>query len=275
MKVVVTGSTGYLGTRLLKLLELQKAEFRIIGRQDTDAQITEMLKSFSPEAVIHLASYYVAEHFQADVVPLVRSNIEFGARVLECMREAKVTNIVVAGSAWQDGYGEFVPNSLYAATKNCFEHIVQCYCRQHDFRMISLRIFDSAGPLDPRPKLLNVLAKSKPNASEFALSPGDQMIHMVHADDIAAGFIKAVGQMQQMDPGTFSTFDLRSLEALSLRELVLKLEAHLGRSLPIQWGAKPYRKNEVMRPYEEHSRLPGWTPKRDLTAIFNDLTKLE
>jgi len=275
VKLAITGASGYIGTRLRKLCDQRGIEYRTIDRGQSDQQIVEMLNSFSPNVVVHLASLFVPEHSVHDVANLVHSNIEFGTRVLENMRQSEVKGVVTAGSGWQDGRGESAPNSLYAATKNCFEHIGRFYCQEYGFRMVSLRIFDSAGPEDPRPKLLNTLVRREAEASPLQMSGGEQLIHLVHADDIASGFLLAAERLKDKTGEPFKIFDLRSNQALSLRELVEKLELFLGRKLPIRWGAKPYRINEVMRPFEGRNKLPGWTTRHNLDQIFQDLSKWE
>jgi nucleoside-diphosphate-sugar epimerase len=46
-----------------------------------------------------------------------------------------------------------------------------------------------------------------------------------------------------------------------LREVVLVFEEAAGTKLPIEWGGRPYRSREVMRPWDRGRPVPGWRPR--------------
>jgi nucleoside-diphosphate-sugar epimerase len=59
-----------------------------------------------------------------------------------------------------------------------------------------------------------------------------------------------------------------------LREVVATLEQVAGRSLPIAWGARPYRDREVMEPWTGLP-VPGWQPEVTLEAGLRALLEAE
>ena len=59
--------------------------------------------------------------------------------------------------------------------------------------VVTLKFFDTYGPADRRPKLLNLLLAAAATQVPLAVSPGQQMIDLVHVDD-AVGACLAVAR---------------------------------------------------------------------------------
>lgn len=102
MRLLVTGATGYLGGVFRNHCGSLGIATETVGRNFSDQDILATFNTFQPTAVIHFASLFVSEHRSDQVVDLIRSNIEFGTRVLEAMKTFGCGRIVTAGSAWQD-----------------------------------------------------------------------------------------------------------------------------------------------------------------------------
>jgi hypothetical protein len=48
---------------------------------------------------------------------------------------------------------------------------------------------------------------------------------------------------------------------ISLKELIKLYERVVGTLLPVELGGRPYRRREVMVPWDLGEVLPGWKPK--------------
>ena len=63
MKVVVTGSTGFLGRHLMPILREKYGESHVVGLSSKDYdllrqdQVEQMFVAYKPEVLIHLAAY--------------------------------------------------------------------------------------------------------------------------------------------------------------------------------------------------------------------------
>src|SRR5574337_32687 len=103
MKILLTGSTGFLGSHLIphllhggqrvgcllrsgSVLQRSRADIETWKVEMNGAGFREALTEFRPDVVVHLAALYVAEHRYEDVGALVRANIEFGAYLLDAMQ---------------------------------------------------------------------------------------------------------------------------------------------------------------------------------------------
>ena len=61
-------------------------------------------------------------------------------------------------------------------------------------------------------------------------------------------------------------------ELLNLRELAQLFQDATSLKLNISWGAIPYRKREVMVPYNRGEKVPGWSMKHSLRRALKLLS---
>jgi nucleoside-diphosphate-sugar epimerase len=276
-RVFLTGATGFIGGNLAKafadrdLHVLVRAESRAdssIARENislhaydgTTQSVVKALQESKPDIVFHLAAYFVAEHKPGDVERLIASNLLLGAQVLEAMSVTGVRRLINTGTSWQHFHGDDVrPVTLYAATKQAFEIFVDYYVDKDKMSVITLKLFDTYGPRDPRPKLFHLLQTadlSKP----LAMSGGMQLIDLVYIDDVAAAFLAAEQRVLHSGGAIHERFGVSSGDPRPLREIVelfLKLSQS---SLQIEWGGRPYREREVMETWTGYVPVPGWKP---------------
>lgn len=292
MKVLITGATGFLGSHLAQHMHEQGHQVGCLRRpdstlptpiaglpnwiaEDSGNGFREALNAFRPEVVVHLAALYVAEHRPEDIAPLIRANIEYGAHLLEAMREAGCTAMVYAGTSWQHYRHEpYCPANLYAATKQAFSSLADYYRDAHDLRFLELHLYDSYGPNDPRKKLIHHLQNSARSGLPLPMSNGEQRIHLLHIDDLTCGLSQACSHVLNFPPAHRALYRLPSPEAISLRELVRQFnEANPGQPAQIIWGKLPYRKREIFSPWEEGEALPGWAPRITLAKGLRNICR--
>lgn len=275
-RALVTGATGFVGSHLVARLvdrgwsvsalvlptpDVARLDSRVraLELDGSTSRVIECVAESSPDVVFHLASLFIAEHVSEQVSPLVEANVLFGAQLLEGMHVNGCDALVNTGTSWQHlGDADYDPVCLYAATKQAFEDIAAFFVNAHGLRMQTLRLFDTYGPDDPRPKLFGLLRTAASEGRVLEMSPGEQQIALVHIDDVVGAFEIAAERTLSSAPGTSEAWAV-SGERMSLREVVARWEAASGRSVDVRWGGRQYRVREVMDPW--HGRvLEGWSP---------------
>ncbi len=279
---LITGATGFVGSHLSRRLVNEGWKIHIITRQSTKLEIISdiikkitvqkhdgtingmlgILSEAKPMIVFHLASFFLAEHQSKDVVPLIESNLLFGTQLVEAMVRNGIYNLVNTGTSWQHNNDEkYRPVNLYAATKEAFETILRFYVEATPLRVITLKLFDTYGPNDTRPKLFNLLRSVAQEQRPLAMSPGEQLIDIVYIDDVVDAFMKAAERLFKGKTEKQEDYAVSSGKAVKLKDIVGIYEKIIGKKLPIKWGGRPYRSREVMMPWKKGRLLPGWRIK--------------
>lgn len=284
---LVTGATGFVGAHLVQRLVVDGWETYAVVRPCSNAVLLrgvlgsdnvhvhdgstvgliDILRSVHPDIVFHLASLVVGEHSTDDVDPLVQSNILFGTQLLEAMAVAGVSHIVNTGTYWQHYEGrEYSPVSLYAATKQAFQDILQFYCEARDACVVTLELPDTYGPGDKRPKLLSLLERAARSGETLQMSPGEQLLDLLHVDDVIHGYEVAADGLLTGHLPSPSQYRLSSGSLVRLKDVVELYREATRQTVNVAWGGRPYRVREVMECRSPVPVLPGWTPSKSLTT---------
>jgi len=227
--------------------------------------MTSIVKSARPDIIFHLASWVLVQHQPADIERLIRSNITFGAQLVEGMLGAGANRLVNTGTSWQHFENQdYSPVCLYAATKQAFEAILQYYVETSSLRVATLKLNDTYGPDDPRPKLFKLLQRAAESIETLKMSPGEQRVDLVYIDDVVDAYLASATLLLQDGVDGQQTYAVSSGETIGLRELATVYESVAGVKLPIEWGGRPYRPREVMVPWNRGQPVPGWRPKTSL-----------
>lgn len=277
---LVTGATGFVGTHLTRFLVREgwavhsvcreksripsSLEFAHVVNHVHNGTIESMVRivgTARPTIVFHLASLFLAQHQHKDVEPLIRSNILFGTQLIEAMVQHGVHLLINTGTSWQHyNNQEYSPACLYAATKQAFEALLQYYTETHKVVAVTLDLFDTYGPDDPRLKLFTLLQRARDTGQTLDMSPGGQCLDLVHINDVTSAFYAAAQRLLDGVVIGHEKYVVSSGRAYSLREIVEIFERVHAARLLIRWGARPYRTREVMEPWTKGCSLPGWQP---------------
>lgn len=235
MKVLVTGSAGFIGNNLsLRLLErgdevigidnlndyydvsLKEARLaRIIDHKNfTEARINledrdaieKLFKKHKPNRVVNLAAQAGVRYSLENPHAYIDSNIVGFANILEACRHNEVENLVYASSSSVYGANTNMPFSvhnnvdhpvsLYAATKKSNELMAHTYSHLYKIPTIGLRFFTVYGPWDRPDMALQKFAK-KILAGEpiDVFNYGNHRRDFTYIDDIVEGVIRTLDKI--------------------------------------------------------------------------------
>lgn len=277
-KALITGATGFIGSKLCRRLLKESWEVYIISKENDNydnikdiynkvniyeysGNINEMIshmKKIRVDVVFHLASAIVTEHKIEDVNNLLDSNLKFGTHILEGMKYSETKYLVNTGSYWQNFESDdYNPVDLYAATKEAFQSIVKYYAEVEGIKAITLKLFDTYSENDKRNKLLNLLKKYAEEGSEVNLSLGEQYLDLVHVDDVVSAFINAFSLLNSGEV-KYEIYGVSSERLIKLKEVVAYFEKVLNEKIKVNFGGRPYRKREVMLPCRTLKKMPNW-----------------
>lgn len=289
-KAIVTGATGYIGSNLCKQLIKEGWKVTIVTRPTSDynylsdvinkieileyddnlSNLISFFNKIKASVVFHLAAVAINEHDVSDVDILLNANIRFGLHILEAMKQSSTPFLINTGTYWQHFESdEYNPLNLYAATKQSFQDLVKYYTSIGEIKAITLKLFDTYGPNDDRPKLINLLHKFADEGIELDMSPGEQQLDYVHIDDITQAFIKAYEYIYDIEE--YEEFAVATGRLIQLKELVQLFKEKTGKEIKVNWGGKPYRKREVLKPWSSYRTLPNWNCEKEIEKEINNL----
>ena len=289
-RVLVLGGAGFMGSRLVRALRARGWSVRPVHRSlgnplagEADGHIESIswsgdldtlsaeFESHRPDLVILLAAHFVAAHGPRDVDPLLVANVRDPTIVMEAARLTGVKRLVTAGSFWEERSADDPePVDLYAATRSAAKVLLRYYATANDWAVVHLRVSDLYGPSDPRRKLFHFLRGAALTGKPLPMSPGEQLIDLVHVDDAVDAFLLAAERVVNEQSSRFEEFGIFTHSPRSLRAVVALYEDVIQRPVPIDWGGRPYREREVMVP-KAIPTIPGWRPRFALADGLRDM----
>ena len=185
MKIIVTGSAGFIGSALAEALlnrgdevcgidnhndyydvTLKEARLKKFYEHKSythfkedikdKKKIDEIFKNFKPDTVVNLAAQAGVRYSMKNPHAYIDSNIHGFINILEASKDNKVNNLVYASSSSVYGANTKMPFSiddnvdhpvsLYAATKKSNELMAHSYSHIYGMSTTGLRFFTVYGP---------------------------------------------------------------------------------------------------------------------------------
>lgn len=295
MKIVVTGANGFVGNETVRQLvagghevlavdclrygpwrisDDESAKLRLLNIDLRSSDRTgEEIKSFSPDAIIHLAAIHFIPECERLPGEAVSINIEGTVNLLaacppECRFVFASTAAVYAPSdephEEDDALG---PMDVYGYTKLAAEQLVRYFAEKTGFEAVIVRLFNVVGPGETNPHLVpDILGQVKEGVRELSLGNVTPKRDYIFVGDAAAGFIAAAtGDMPAVASPLIANLGTGS--EYSVKEVVRQLEQITGQSLTIT--SDPTKIRPIDRPHlrANNRRLRevfGWEPKQSL-----------
>jgi nucleoside-diphosphate-sugar epimerase len=290
MKVLVTGSTGFIGRALCPLLEARGHVVRRMQRQpgalgtmvlDLETALADPLRLDDAldgvDAVVHLAWGFASNLFRDDPVHTT-VNLAFTRLLVDRVAERPGVRWVGAGSQAEYGRQEVVlrpdtpttPSNAYGAAK----------CAAGDYALARLperaawaRVLTAYGPGDDPNKFIPYLLSQYGSGQEAVMSPGAQRWDFLFVTDAAAAFADLLEA-----PRAVGRFVIAAEETATFEEIATGLfqraRAAGWPALPPRLGGRPYLPNDRMLLVGDASRLraaTGWRPTVSLAAGMDRL----
>lgn len=283
MKILITGATGFVGRHLIPSLydmnnishmllvvrNIKKAKELFPFEKFDYCDITDVDKihRFNPHIVIHLASKLTSNDDSEIIDDLIDSNIKYGVKLLDALKNCcKLKLFFNFGSFAEYRYGpDEISNAyLYSATKTAFKALLEYYSNLYDYKYIHIVPYSIYGGKSSQKKIMDYIEDALNNPDAIKMTGGEQCLDFIHISDIL-DFIKYLLEHPKVVQ-TFKSGEILHLgtgTATSIKELSKIIERKHNKKCNIQWGAIPYRKQDIMFAVAPIGKLLkcGWKSK--------------
>lgn len=290
MKLIITGASGYLGSRLARYFVESTRTIGLLAREQSDlsdlqtlngdfiplrfssnSDIAALLYDFVPDLVIHTAGNYGRDGDTPEQV--FDANVRFGTVLLEALpRLEKRVTFINSGSALPPEV------SFYAFTKDQFSQTGRTFSQESNgqIQFINLRLQHFYGPNDRPSKFTShVIGACQNDVAQLDLTEGQQRRDLIYIDDVVRAFATIVEARDQLDSNL--DIDVGSGTAPTIREFV-ELVHRLTRSKTrLNFGAVPLRDQEPLLCRADLTQLDqlGWRPHYDLETGLKTLLNMD
>jgi nucleoside-diphosphate-sugar epimerase len=300
MRILVTGGTGFIGSRVvqqlaalggLEIIVLSRgadrgrlhacgalggpSRVRIMTGDFAGPDLPAILRQSRPEVVVHLAMvYHTLGSAAAAAVDAV--NFQGTVRLCETFLDGGGRRFVGAGTCFEYGHhdAERITEDMpcrpiydYAVAKTRATTAVLERGAAAGAQAFVLRVFAPYGPLEDPKRVIPQLVEAARSGRRLELTPGMQVRDHVFVEDVAAAFVTAA--LHPSPPRPQAVYNVCTGVGHSLRQLADHVVAATGRPLKLEWGKVPYRPNEMMRLVGSNRRIGeelGWRPAHELDA---------
>ncbi|MCW2396657.1 MULTISPECIES: NAD-dependent epimerase/dehydratase family protein [unclassified Sphingobium] len=273
MKILVTGSSGFVGRQVINQLigrdvavvGSSRTAVELIGAEHVATDLTmpgaaaALIEQVRPSHLLHLAWNAVPGKFwnAADNLDWCAASVE----LVRAFHAAGGKRAVLAGSCaeydWTcDGrldehISPINPATLYGVSKDALRRMVLRDAEQHGHSVAWGRIFWLYGPNEGPGRLVSDVATALCCGRVPEVSEGRQRRDFLHVADVASAFVAALNSDYQ------GVFNICSGSAVEVRDVVRCVAEALNRPENIRFGARPTNLNEPPLLYGSVDRLHG------------------
>ena len=299
MKILITGSLGFVATNLIFTLSKEK-NFTINGvdsgiSNSSNKKFTENLCNHNlidlaqknlltdVDMVIHLAARGNVIESIKDPIMSFNSNFYSTINLLECMKEKNVKNLIFSstggaliGNCEPPVSEKSTPRPLspYGASKMACEGYISSYAESFGIKSVVLRFGNVYGPYSSHKNgvINNWILSALNDKPIIVYGDGQSSRDYIHVKDLCDGIVLAIKYLKSKNTENFSIFHLAKNEEITLISLAKIISVINGRDLQINYY--PNRRGEVYRNFANISKaksILGFNPKISLNEGIKNI----
>ena len=280
--ILLTGSTGFIGSELLKYLSNYNKVYITVRKKykinlnnkninkiyfNSYKNLRYKIKKLKIDTVVHCATHYVKNHKFEDIKKLSESNILFGNIILENLKIMRVKKFVNFSTVWEnyDGKKDNCYN-LYSAYKAGFGKVISFYKKENkNIKFLNLVISDTFGLRDKRKKLVNLLKTNYKRNLVTKVISKNLYINLLNVKDIVSAVKLILKKNYKSD-----TYILKNKNNFKIYDIIKKIEKYSQKKIKVKWLSNKIIKEKIYK----FKTLKGWKPKNsDIKDIIRIITE--
>ena len=287
MKIILlTGGTGYLGSKILKQLVdngyniiLLKRSFsnpvrikeyinKIISYDIDLVPLERIFSENTVDTIVHCATNY--GRGENDPLHVIEANLLLPLKLLELGKKYHVKSFINTDTILDKRI------NYYSLSKKQFKDWLIVYKQDYTCVNVLLEHFYGAGD-DSTKFVTYIIHNLLKNVDKIDLTRGEQKRDFIYIDDVVDAFVKIINSLDNFNRD-FYEFEIGTNHPLSIKQFVeLAKQLSGNKHTLLNFGALPYRENEVMNYNVNTSEISklGWKCNSTVEEGLKTMIELE
>ncbi|WP_443945506.1 NAD-dependent epimerase/dehydratase family protein [Pedobacter sp. AW1-32] len=289
-KILVTGATGFLGSKILQnlltigynpvilvrttsnLWRIKNiiSQCEVFTIEENGGNIKDLFELYNVTSIIHTATEYGRDK---PLSTLLRTNVIFPIQLIEYGLKKELKLFINADTFFAKPQFEQDYLNQYTDSKRILEKLLKGLSRLLAVRNVRLEHIFGENDADSKffTAIFNQLVRNEP---EILLTDGYQKRDFVYVDDAAEAFVNIL-QKTNNEKG-YIEFQTGLGKSVSVRDLVEEMAKLTGSKSVLKFGALQNRVGEIPDSFADLSELTktGWKAKYDLSSAIIKMIKL-
>jgi nucleoside-diphosphate-sugar epimerase len=280
-KILITGSTGFVGSNIIKLLlkenvyiydilrnkNKNKIKIKDLKRNKNYSpifykkfnELEQKLKKIKIDIVINCATYYTKKNDIKNIENLVKTNITFCSIILEILKN-KIKKFINFGSMMEYSQGNnFSPENFYAITKYSFQKIEEFYKLRHNIKFYDLKLYETYGDNDGRIKIIPTIIKNYSQNINTKIVSKNLKMNFVHIESLIQVIHMII--FTKIKEGEYC---IKNNKFIKISQLINSLNKKLKKRIKIK-----YLSSKKIGNFSKKLKIfPNWNDKRNLEEFL-------
>lgn len=284
MKILITGASGSLGSRLVPavhkldvrcgvlLRPSSQLSNEILGlknlsifRASSKYEVINAVESFEPDLIVHTACNYGLNGESYKEICSV--NIDLGLTLIQSLNLMNAKKVFI-------NINTALPSDVshYAKSKHYFSKVCEEFSKKTlgNFQFIDLITHTIYGhSLANKDFISQIITQCLDDISDLKLTSGFQKRDFIYIDDVISSILLIISKISGIEQSV--RYELGSGIGRTIKEVVMTIHSLSNSKSNLRFGALAYRTGEPMNLVADNVklRLLGWTP----TANFEQKIK--
>jgi nucleoside-diphosphate-sugar epimerase len=289
MKILVTGSSGFIGSHLLPRLAKNHDVVSLTSDLLNFDSVEQEVIQHAPDIIVHLAARTEVERSFYEQISFSEVNYIGSINLIEAAKKIpNFKNFVFASTmevyGWQPISDEVVksnqaiasvafdentppnPNAPYAVAKFAVEKYLQYMNRSQDFPFTAIRQTNAYGrPNNDFFVTEQIISQMLRNSDIIELGYWEPYRNFIFISDLLDAWETVIENWSKVNSGMI--FTIGPNNPIQIKEYVNLIASKIGWEGFVQWNTKPKRPGEIFWLNSNHELITktlDWAPKVDL-----------